>query len=367
MEREKTKEPEAAQNNRYEEVIRIRQQWVERQNKGRLLVRGADCTYEETRQGRLKHYLAVQPKVTDTALDSWTCFIHDIRRQSGRHRHQGGILIYVIEGEGRTEVEGEILEWQAGDLLLLPIRPKGVAHQHWNKDTSKSCRWVAFIHTAVRDYTANHIEQLAKTPDGAAGSGGLTTSQGKVRVGWKAKVSGDQVSLVTHPDELAEVNMFDKLIQMRDLARAREKQATWLIRGAELPWELNAHGKMQWFLHPCIAYSAVQTNIFYRQEIPVGSRSGVQHHGGDAVFFILKGQGYTELDGVRYNWESDDVMTLPLRPEGSTYRHVNTGNEPVLLISVEPNMVHAVGLDRHAGFEELQPCPEYRAAQSQSA
>jgi hypothetical protein len=33
----------------------------------------------------------------------------------------------------------------------------------------------------------------------------------------------------------------------------------------------------------------------------------------------------------------------------------------VLLIGIEPNMVHTVGVDRHAGFEELQPCPEYRA------
>jgi quercetin dioxygenase-like cupin family protein len=361
MEREKTREPEAAQSNQYEEAIRLRQEWIERQNKGRLLIRGAEQKYEETRQGRLKHYLSMYPKVSDTALDSWNCFIHDIRRQSGRHRHQGGILIYVIEGEGSTEVDGEVLEWRAGDLLLLPIRPKGCIHQHWNKDSSKPCRWVAFRHVAVRDYTANYIEQLVKTPDGEAGSGGLTTSQGKVRTDWKAEVHGDQVSLVTHPRQLEQVNMFDKLIELRDQARAREAKATWLIRGSELPWELNAHGRMQWYLHPCIAYSVVQTNLFYRQEIPVGSRSGVQRHGGDVVFFILRGQGYTELDGVKYNWEAEDVMTLPLRPDGGIYRHVNTGNEPVLLIGIEPNMVHTVGVDRHAGFEELQPCPEYRA------
>ncbi len=365
MEREHVRDPEAIQNSQYEEVIRSRERWIERQKNGRLLIRGAESGYEETRQGRLKYYLSMNPKVSDTALDSWTCFIHDIRRQSGRHRHQGGILIYVIEGEGRTEVEGEVLQWQVGDLLLLPIRPKGCVHQHWNKDSSKGCRWVAFRHVAVRDYTANYIEQLIKTPDldGDASKDNLTVSQGKVREDWKAKVPGDQVSLVTHPDQLAGVNMFDKLMEMRDQMRARAQQATWFIRGAELPWELNAHGKMQWYLHPCIAYSVVQTNLFYRQEIPVGSRSGLQRHGGDAVFFILRGQGYTELDGVRYNWQAEDVMTLPLRPDGVVYRHVNTGAEPVVLIGVEPNMVHAVGLDRHAGFEELQPCPEYRQRQ----
>jgi gentisate 1,2-dioxygenase len=132
-----------------------------------------------------------------------------------------------------------------------------------------------------------------------------------------------------------------------------------MIRGAELPWELNAHGKMQWYLHPLIAYTTIHTLMFYRQEIPEGSRSGLQRHGGDAVFFILQGEGYTEVDGVRHPWKADDVMTLPLRPGGNTYRHVNTGAGPVLLVGCEPNFVHTVDLDRGTGFEELEPCPDY--------
>ena len=124
------------------------------------------------------------------------------------------------------------------------------------------------------------------------------------------------------------------------------------------------HGKMQWYLHPCIAYAAVQTQIFYRQEIPVGSRSGVQKNGGDVVFYMLEGEGYTELNGTRHSWKAGDVMTLPTYPEGVIFRHVNTGAKPVRLICMERNLVHTTGVDRQSGFEELQPCPEYRAEQS---
>ena len=120
---------------------------------------------------------------------------------------------------------------------------------------------------------------------------------------------------------------------------------------------------MQWYLHPCIAYAAVQTHVFYRQEIPVGSRSGLQRHGGDIIFKILQGEGYTEVDGVRYEWKQFDVMTLPLLRNGVVFRHVNTGSEPVLFIGIERNLVHTVGVGRHSGFEELQPCPEYREQQ----
>jgi len=102
--------------------------------------------------------------------------------------------------------------------------------------------------------------------------------------------------------------------------------------------------------------SAVQPQLFYRQEIP--ARSGAQRHGGDAVFYIFEG------DGVRHVWKGGDVMTLPVFPDGVIYRHVNIGSAPVRLICIERNLVHTVGVDRQSGFEQLQPCPEYRQSQS---
>ena len=360
MERERVKEPDTDQISDYEKSMRHYQEWADRQKSGELLIRGDKRDYQVSRQGFIKYYM--NATFTDTALSSWAVFEHLIKNQSGRHKHQGGIIIYALEGQGSTEVNGEVLEWKAGDLLLLPITPGGCVHQHWNKDTSKGCRWVAFNDLLVSRYIANAIEQVSEMPDlrGTA----LRGPEGHVRREWKATVSGEQVPLITHPDELAGVNLFDRLIAMRDLQRRRQAQGTWLIRGEELPWELNAHGRMQWYLHPCIAYSAVQTNMFYRQEIPAVSRSGVQRHGGDAIFYILEGEGYTEVDGARHVWKGGDVMTLPVFPQGVIYRHVNTGPAPVRLICMERNQVHTTGVDRQSGFEELQPCPEYRQAQS---
>ncbi len=357
MERERTKGREAIQNSLYEQGVKHYQEFVDRQKSGKLVLHFDELEYQNSRQGFLKFYLS--PVIKETALSTWSVFEHVIKRQSGRHNHQGGIIIYVIEGEGATEVNGVLLEWQAGDLLLLPIQPGGCTHQHWNKDPSKGCRWIAFRDQLIAPYIANSIDQISETPDNEGEA--LTQSSAKrTYTDWKTSVHGDQVSLVTNPDQLTSVNLFDKLLQLRDLQRTRQEKGTWLIRGAELPWELNVHGKMQWYLHPCIAYSAVQTNIFYKQEIPAGSRSGLQRHGGDIVFYILQGQGYTEIDGVRYDWKKNDVMTLPLWRNGLTYRHVNTGTDPVQFIGIERNLVHTVGVDRHSGFEELQPCPEYR-------
>jgi quercetin dioxygenase-like cupin family protein len=351
------KDREAIQNSLYERLVKYYQNWNERQKNGKLVVRFEDAEYQESRQGLVKFYLS--PLINDTALNTWGVFEQLIRRQSGRHNHQGGIIIYVIEGEGATEINGEVLDWKAGDLLLLPIQPGGCSHQHWNKDASKGCRWIAFRDMLVAPYIANSIDQLSETPDlDGVSTTSILGSRNKNE--WKTQVHGDQVDLITHPDQLNTVNMFDKLIELRNLQRTRLQQGTWLIRGEELPWELNEHGKMQWYLHPCIAYSSVQTNIFYKQEIPVGSRSGLQKHGGDIVFYILQGEGYTEVNGVKHHWKKNDVMTLPLFPEGVVYRHVNTGSEPIVFIGMERNFVHSVGVDRQSGFEEMQPCPEYR-------
>jgi len=360
MERERVKDLEAIEDSVYEQTVRYYQAWAERQKTGKLLIRGDEREYQASRQGFVKFYLS--PLLTDTALNSWAVFEQLIKRQSGRHNHQGGIIIYVLEGQGLTETNGEILEWKEGDLLLLPIQPGGCTHQHWNKDSAKGCRWVAFRDMLVAPYIANAIDQLSDTPD-LRGTG-ATAADGARRKDWKAGVSAEQVPLVTHPDELASANLFDRLVALRDVQRQRQAQATWMIRGDELPWEINAHGRMQWYLHPCIAYSAVQTNLFYRQEIPAGSRSGLQRHGGDAVFYMLEGEGYTEVNGVRHAWKAGDVMTLPALADGVTYRHVNTGAAPARLIAMERNLVHTVGVDRQSGFEELQACPEYRQAQS---
>lgn len=360
MERERTKEPDADQLSDYDKSMRYKQELADRQKSGKLLIRGDERQFQVSRQGILKYYL--NAVFTDTALSSWSVFEHLIKRQSGRHRHQGGIIIYVLEGNGMTETAGEVLEWQAGDLLLLPIQRGGTTHQHWNKDVSKGCRWVAFRDLLVGRCIANIIDQVSEMPDknGAA----HTSPEGHRRLQWKATASVEQVPLVSSPDELAGMNLFDRLIALRDVQRKRLQQSTWLIRGDELAWELNAHGRMQWYLHPCLAYTAVQTHIFYRQEIPMGSRSGVQRHGGDAVFYMLQGEGYTEVDGVRHAWKAGDVMTLPVFPDGVLYRHVNTGTTPVRLICVERNLTHTTGVDRQSGFEQLQPCPEHREAQS---
>jgi gentisate 1,2-dioxygenase len=116
---------------------------------GRVLLRESEMTWERNVQGNLAYYL--YDDITDTAMTGWRVFMHRIAGKSGRHTHQGGLVIYVLSGRGHTVIDGERHDWKAGDLIMLPVVPGGVEHQHFN-DADEPSEWVAFIH--VPNYVA---------------------------------------------------------------------------------------------------------------------------------------------------------------------------------------------------------------------
>jgi len=91
--------------------------------------------------------------------------MHDIKTRSGKHRHQGGLVIYVLEGKGYSVVDGERWDCEQGDLVLLPMKPEGVEHQHFNLDPQKPAIWCAFINITIQEYLASDLQQTENSPD----------------------------------------------------------------------------------------------------------------------------------------------------------------------------------------------------------
>lgn len=108
---------------------------------GKKLIKAINIPFEVNKQGIVRYYTVEGFK--DLTNDDWSIFCHEIRQHSGRHKHQGGILLFVIKGRGYTVVDGKRFDWSSGDLILLPIKKGGVEHQHFNLD-GKPSRWVAF-------------------------------------------------------------------------------------------------------------------------------------------------------------------------------------------------------------------------------
>jgi hypothetical protein len=157
----------ARERDNYEDVVKYLMGERERSYRGEVVIRGKERPFTQSRQAIQRFYLwpsRYSGDVQTAANDDWNVFVQDIKEQSGQHRHQGGLVIYIVEGEGYSVVEGERHDWVAGDLLLLPFKPGGIEHQHFNKYEGQSTRWVAFISAQIMDWGASEMIQLKEHP-----------------------------------------------------------------------------------------------------------------------------------------------------------------------------------------------------------
>ncbi len=167
MERERIRESEATQKEKdphYELVLQQNAAIRERAKAGKVVIRGKERPWQQNRQSLVKMFLSTHG-INDTAARNWTCFIHDVKVHSGKHRHQGGIQLFVLEGEGSTVVDGEKVEWEKWDLIILPVKPNGCEHQHFNKVPGQAAKWMAFQYYPFTEVLGNMFEQVENSPD----------------------------------------------------------------------------------------------------------------------------------------------------------------------------------------------------------
>jgi hypothetical protein len=134
----------------------------QRAAEGVIHVRGSEQPWEMSPQGRLRYYAHLGRD--DLANPDWIVFRQEIRTETGRHVHQGGLALYVTRGQGYTVCEGRRVDWKEGDLILLPIGPGGVEHQHFNTG-DEPCEWIAFAYNPWLDAMGNGYEQRQVHPD----------------------------------------------------------------------------------------------------------------------------------------------------------------------------------------------------------
>jgi quercetin dioxygenase-like cupin family protein len=125
---------------------------------GRIVIRAADQPWQQSRQGRSRYYLHID--AAGNAVQDWMVFGKEVLTESGAHTHQGGLVIYVTRGHGYSVFDGMRLDWKVGDLLVLPVKPGGVEHQHFNLDPTGSSEWIAFVFLPFLHATGSMLTQI---------------------------------------------------------------------------------------------------------------------------------------------------------------------------------------------------------------
>src|SRR6266496_1753456 len=129
--------------NLLEWLYQLRDRQRQHQRQGAWLIKGRDLPWENNRQGKMKWFL--HPALSNTSIRSMIVFEQEIPPggRSGAQKTPGGSVLYILEGKGYTLLDGERHDWQAEDLVNIPIRAQGVVVQHVNADPRRPVRFVS--------------------------------------------------------------------------------------------------------------------------------------------------------------------------------------------------------------------------------
>lgn len=150
----------------FDRVLRRRDREREQRKGGALKISAADAPVETNRHGTMRWYL--HPDIPGAAIKSTIVYRYEIPPggATGKQRHQGNVVSHVVQGHGRTVVDGREHHWAAGDVINLPPLRDGVVYQHFNDSDVE-----ALLITAEPNYLdvfgvdgGSGLEQLEDVP-----------------------------------------------------------------------------------------------------------------------------------------------------------------------------------------------------------
>lgn len=130
------------------------------EREGPRVIRGSECKWEDTRQGRLKFYINRWNETAASALDVMAQQILPGER-SGEHRHIFEELLLVAKGRGHDLQEGTRHTWEAGDLICVPPM---IVHQHVNDGADAACLLSVWPRQPGHELLGG-IEQISEASD----------------------------------------------------------------------------------------------------------------------------------------------------------------------------------------------------------
>lgn len=103
-----------------------------------------------------------------------------------------------------------------------------------------------------------------------------------------------------------------------------------VVRFGELQWKQTPRRLLEAAYMGIEAGSPTRTIDATAHAIPPATTSTIHRHSWDAILFMTEGSGWTEVDGVRYDWRKWDAIHIPA---WSWHRHGNAGDRMARFLS----------------------------------
>lgn len=270
------------------------------------LVRAADVQLVDTPTRRMRRgvYMGADGPRKTKVLDGT---LHEIpaATTSTVHRHSWDAIMFVTQGSGWTEIDGQRIEWQPWDTLHLP----GWAwHRHGN-DGDRPAQFVtwsvepmyeAFGSAVLEEGGDTPFEELPRGPQAATPIPGADPYAMRVR-----RLSGQGPSIGGR----------------RLITRWDEAIPTVTKRGA----------RSVFLVDQTIGYRTAGLSAVMHELAP-GKWQSRHRHGGEAWLHVVSGHGHSEIDGESFEWGPGDLVVVD---HWAWHQHFNDDqNETARLIRV---------------------------------
>lgn len=138
-------------------------------------------------------------------------------------------------------------------------------------------------------------------------------------------------------------NFYDDWLRYWDEEQRERREARTHVHEEDLEWVRTKHDWRAALL--CAREKGfITSGMAMVAEIPPGWHTGKHAHGEEAIY-IVQGQGFSVVDGLRYNWETGSCLFMPF---GSAHQHFNSGEDTVRYFSAM-----ALPLERLLGMAKV--------------
>ena len=138
-------------------------------------------------------------------------------------------------------------------------------------------------------------------------------------------------------------NFYDEWLGYWDDEQEQRARARRWTHEEELEWVRTKQDyRAALLLSPQIGFFT--TGNIMLGEIPRRWHTGKHSHGEEAIY-ILEGEGFSIVDGRKYDWDKGSCLFMPF---GAVHQHFNSGDSTVRYISAM-----AISLERFVGLAKL--------------
>lgn len=230
---------------------------------------------------------------------------------TGKHSH-GEEAIYVTEGQGCTVIDGKRYDWDAGACLFIPF---GAVHQHFNTG-DKPARYLSAMSLPLERFAGLarivQYEEAGETP--------MHAMEGFQRAESHVDPELGRILLASYEAPMTRGN--ESMLRRANLQDEFHASIAAEMRTPGKPGHRS--GAIQ-LMAPDNGFKAREVNITAVLIDEPGKNSG-RHGHMEALLYVLQGEGYSVVDGEKYEWKKGTIFQVP-GPQ-SVHQHFNTGTIP---------------------------------------